>query len=178
MTKARALLASAIGLILLTACGSAFAPDDAADAGGGTDAATAAPDQAAGSDGAVSADGYVSTSDGASNDAGPPGVDGAPVCAPPKSANGAACTLATNCCSNACASDHTCRDQCKSNGGACNTGSAADCCVGTYCSPNAIGHCEVCHANGISAEVTTVGNVVVAASCCSGHADGTAKCAP
>lgn len=175
LTRATALLAPAFGLVLLTACGTAFAPADPADAG--DDGATA-QDASVGADDGSGQDALVSTADAATNDANSDGSDAAPACLAPKRPNDDPCDTAADCCSNACASNHTCMDHCKSVGGICNV-NAADCCVGTFCSTSIFGMCAACHPNGANAEVTALGGTVVVASCCSGHVDSTTKkCAP
>ena len=105
-------------------------------------------------------------------------MDAAPLCMAPKVANGQSCNAAADCCSNACVRNHKCNDQCTKPGDGCNVLKSDECCIGSYCSLNALSKCAGCRANGTNAEVD-VGNVLVTSSCCSGNADPmTTKCIP
>jgi hypothetical protein len=172
--KAKALASAFAGVLLVVACSSPFAPADPPDGGdgGGDGAATKA--EASSPDGAGGPDVFVPIGDSALNDA----SDAAPACVAPKKPDGAMCVASADCCSNACASNSMCEAACAASGAVCNPFATGVCCVSLYCSPNAADKCVNCRPNGTAAEVGPL-NLLLAASCCSGHVDSsTQKCAP
>jgi hypothetical protein len=169
--NALASAAVAVAVAFVVACSAPFAPADVFD--GGDEVPPTAPD-ATGSDEASASDGSVPVSDTAVNDA-TDATDDGPLCTGPKLPNDAGCTVASDCCSDACTSNHTCKDHCVTSFNACST-AGSDCCVGSYCSFAMFGKCASCRPAGADAEV--FGSVVLATSCCTGRVDTTTrKCA-
>lgn len=104
------------------------------------------------------------------------GVDAAPTCPAPKKLNNGDCNVPNDCCSNACASDHRCRDTCAADNTGC--GGTGDCCVGLWCPPSFSNRkCTACRPNDAGA--AAIGPVVLNDSCCSGNVDpANGRCIP
>ena len=154
---------------LLAGCPSAFAPDDPPDGG-----ATPLADDAGASDAAAAPlDALVPPADAASSDAGTDG-DAEPPCMAPKVPVDGGCETRTDCCTNACASNHRCAVTCGVTNDACALG-ASSCCLGLYCSAAVFGKCAACRPTGADAEKLL--STPLASSCCSGRLDSMGKCA-
>jgi hypothetical protein len=173
-TKAAALASAFVGVLLVVACSSPFAPADPPDGG-----AAATEQEASSPDGAAGADVFVPTGDAATNDAANDASDAAPACVAPKKPDGAMCGASADCCSNACASNNTCKAACGANGAACDPFTSGACCVSLYCSPSAADKCVNCRPNGADAETLGVSGSPIPTSCCTGHVEANTKiCAP
>jgi hypothetical protein len=110
-----------------------------------------------------------------SQDAAAVGADATQGCT--KQQNDQSCNAAAECCSGACATNHKCKESCKTTGGCQPTSS--DCCLGQYCSADSFG-CVNCKPAGAAADTKVIlgFTTILTASCCSGKVDGSGKCAP